>query len=92
MIAMREADEAGIKACLSRFLISFCMFDFDNAIFISMKMKERHMIQRRHALFSMGEIDPGFGNRSVLLAYEQDGQPLPTTDGAVRCASWCPAT
>lgn len=44
------------------------------------------------ALFSMGEIDPGFGNRGVLLAYEQDGQPLPTTDGAVRCASWCPAT
>ena len=26
----------------------------------------------------------GFGNRSVLLAYEQDGQPLPTTDRTVR--------
>jgi len=36
------------------------------------------------ALFSLGEIDPGFGNRSVLLAYEQDGQPLPATDGVVR--------
>ncbi|WP_407571938.1 molybdopterin-dependent oxidoreductase [Deinococcus altitudinis] len=36
------------------------------------------------ALFSWGEIDPGFGNRGVLLAYEQDGQPLPAADGAVR--------
>ncbi len=36
------------------------------------------------ALFSLGEIDPSFGNRAVLLAYEQDGQPLPAADGAVR--------
>lgn len=36
------------------------------------------------ALFSLGEIDPGFGNRGVLLAYEQDGSPLPAADGAVR--------
>lgn len=36
------------------------------------------------ALFSLGEIDPSFGNRAVLLAYEQDGQPLPATDGAIR--------
>ena len=36
------------------------------------------------ALFPLGEIDPGFGNRGVLLAYEQDGQPLPASDGAVR--------
>ncbi|WP_407541842.1 molybdopterin-dependent oxidoreductase (plasmid) [Deinococcus radiomollis] len=36
------------------------------------------------ALFSLGEIDPGFGNRGVLLAYAQDGQPLPASDGAVQ--------
>ena len=35
-------------------------------------------------LFSLGEIDPGFGNRGVLLAYEQAGRPLPASDGAVR--------
>ncbi|GAA5515026.1 hypothetical protein Dcar01_03790 [Deinococcus carri] len=36
------------------------------------------------ALFSWGELDPDFGNRPVLLAYKQDGQPLPMRDGAVR--------
>ncbi len=36
------------------------------------------------ALFSWGELDPDFGNRPVLLAYEEDGQPLPARDGAVR--------
>ncbi len=36
------------------------------------------------ALFAWGELDPDFGNRPVLLAYEEDGQPLPARDGAVR--------
>ncbi|WP_424952757.1 hypothetical protein [Deinococcus sp.] len=27
---------------------------------------------------------PGFGHRGVLLAYEQDGVPLPASDGALR--------
>ena len=36
------------------------------------------------ALFSWAELDPGFGNRAVLLAYEEDGKPFPAADGAVR--------
>ena len=36
------------------------------------------------ALFSWGELDPGFGNRQVLLAYEEDQQLLPASEGAVR--------
>ncbi|EYB66579.1 hypothetical protein DEIPH_ctg094orf0006 [Deinococcus phoenicis] len=36
------------------------------------------------ALFSWGELDPDFRNRPVLLAYEEDRQPLPARDGAVR--------
>ncbi|TSA87541.1 molybdopterin-dependent oxidoreductase [Deinococcus detaillensis] len=36
------------------------------------------------AVFSWGELDPGFGNRAVLIAYEQDGQPLSALDGPLR--------
>jgi len=37
-------------------------------------------------LFSLGEIDSGFGNKGVLLAYEQDGQPTaPDFSGRCRC-------
>lgn len=31
-----------------------------------------------------GEFDPGFGNRPMLLAWEQDGEPLNAEDGPVR--------
>ncbi|GAC1377611.1 MAG: hypothetical protein PVS3B1_24040 [Ktedonobacteraceae bacterium] len=33
---------------------------------------------------SLGEILPGFAGKKILLAYEQDGKPLPTKDGFVR--------
>ncbi|GAA4020941.1 molybdopterin-binding oxidoreductase [Deinococcus rubellus] len=36
------------------------------------------------ALFSWGELDPGFGNRAVLIAYAQDGQPLDAVNGPLR--------
>ncbi|WP_425145275.1 molybdopterin-dependent oxidoreductase [Deinococcus sp.] len=36
------------------------------------------------ALFSWGELDPDFGNRGVLIAYAQDGQPLSAADGPLR--------
>ena len=36
------------------------------------------------ALISWGELDPGFGNRSVLVAYRQDGQPISGKEGALR--------
>ena len=36
------------------------------------------------ALFSWGELDPGFGNHAVLIAYAQDGQPLDAKDGPLR--------
>ena len=36
------------------------------------------------AAFSWAELDPAFGNRAVLLAYDQDGGPLPAADGALR--------
>jgi hypothetical protein len=29
-------------------------------------------------MVSIGEIDPNFGNAPVMLAYAQDGKPLPT--------------
>ncbi|HEX4194500.1 MAG TPA: molybdopterin-dependent oxidoreductase [Stellaceae bacterium] len=29
-------------------------------------------------MVSLGEIDPNFGNAPAMLAYAQDGQPLPT--------------
>ncbi|MDQ3693983.1 MAG: molybdopterin-dependent oxidoreductase [Chloroflexota bacterium] len=35
-------------------------------------------------LLSGGEFDPGFGNHPVLLAWEQDGEPLTAEDGPVR--------
>lgn len=28
------------------------------------------------AVFAWGELDPAFGNKGVLVAYEQDGQPV----------------
>ncbi len=31
-----------------------------------------------------GEIDPHFANKQVLLAYEEDGKPLPKADGFTR--------
>ncbi len=31
-----------------------------------------------------GELDPRFANKKILLAYEEDGKPLPHTDGFVR--------
>jgi len=36
------------------------------------------------AMVSLGEIDPNFGNRPYLLAWEQDGQPLTGDDGPIR--------
>ncbi|HXQ52452.1 MAG TPA: molybdopterin-dependent oxidoreductase [Stellaceae bacterium] len=33
-------------------------------------------------MFSLGEIDPNFGNAPVIIAYEQDGHPI--GDGALR--------
>jgi len=36
------------------------------------------------ALFAYAEIDPGFGNQPVLVAFEEDGQPLPPGRGAFR--------
>lgn len=36
------------------------------------------------AVFGWGELDPEFGNKGVLVAYEQDGQPLPEKSGAVQ--------
>ena len=31
-----------------------------------------------------GELDPHFANKQILLAYEEDGKPLPHTDGFAR--------
>jgi DMSO/TMAO reductase YedYZ molybdopterin-dependent catalytic subunit len=36
------------------------------------------------AIVSWGEIDPNLSNRPILLAWEQDGQPLSAQDGPVR--------
>jgi len=36
------------------------------------------------ALFSWGELDPDFGNRGVLIAYQQDGQALDAKEGPLR--------
>ncbi len=36
------------------------------------------------ATFTLGELDPNFGNKGVLVAYEQDGAALPTEDGLMR--------
>jgi molybdate transport system substrate-binding protein len=36
------------------------------------------------AVLSWGEIAPEYGGEQVLIAYEQDGAPLPETDGALR--------
>jgi DMSO/TMAO reductase YedYZ molybdopterin-dependent catalytic subunit len=36
------------------------------------------------AVIAWGEIDPGFEGKAVLLAYEQDGQPLGPADGMAR--------
>src|SRR5262249_21667707 len=35
-------------------------------------------------VISLGEIDPGFGNQPVLLAWDQDGAPLTGEDAPVR--------
>lgn len=36
------------------------------------------------AAVALGEIIPRFANKQVLLAYEEDGKPLPQADGFVR--------
>ncbi|HEY7066443.1 MAG TPA: molybdopterin-dependent oxidoreductase [Chloroflexota bacterium] len=36
------------------------------------------------AVIAWGELDPGFEGKAVLLAYEQDGQPLGPPDGMAR--------
>ncbi len=36
------------------------------------------------ATFALGELDPNFGNKGVLVAFEQDGTALPLEDGAMR--------
>ncbi len=36
------------------------------------------------AILSWGEIDPTLGNAPILLAWEQDGQPLTGQNGAIR--------
>jgi len=36
------------------------------------------------AVIAWGEIAPGFENKSVLVAYAQDGQPLSQADGMAR--------
>lgn len=33
---------------------------------------------------SWGELDPQFANKKILLAYEEDGKPLPQADGFAR--------
>jgi hypothetical protein len=39
-------------------------------------------------LFTLGELDPDFGNESVLLADKRDGKPLPEKQGPFRLV--CP--
>ena len=36
------------------------------------------------AVVSWGEIDPEYADAPILLAWEEDGQPLPGKDGTVR--------
>ena len=36
------------------------------------------------AVIAWGEIDPGFGNQPVLIAYAQDGSPIEDARGALR--------
>jgi DMSO/TMAO reductase YedYZ molybdopterin-dependent catalytic subunit len=36
------------------------------------------------ATFALGELDPNFGNKGVLVAYEQDGKPPSAEDGLMR--------
>jgi hypothetical protein len=35
------------------------------------------------AVIAWGELDPGFGNKQILIAYEEDGKPM-TEDGLAR--------
>ena len=35
-------------------------------------------------IFSLPEIDPEFTSKTILLAYEVDGKPLPSTEGPFR--------
>jgi DMSO/TMAO reductase YedYZ molybdopterin-dependent catalytic subunit len=39
-------------------------------------------------LFTLGEIDPDFGNETILLADKRDGKPLPDKQGPFRLV--CP--
>jgi DMSO/TMAO reductase YedYZ molybdopterin-dependent catalytic subunit len=39
-------------------------------------------------IFTLGELDPDFGNESVLLADKRDGKPLPDKQGPFRLV--CP--
>lgn len=36
------------------------------------------------AVFSLGELTPELGGKSALIAYEQDGAPLPEADGPLK--------
>jgi DMSO/TMAO reductase YedYZ molybdopterin-dependent catalytic subunit len=35
-------------------------------------------------VFSLAEVDPGFSNQTILIAYEVDGTPLPKGEGPFR--------
>ena len=39
-------------------------------------------------IFTLGELDPDFGNESILLADKRDGKPLPDKQGPFRLV--CP--
>jgi hypothetical protein len=36
------------------------------------------------AVFSLGELSPMLGGKGAVVAYEQDGGPLPERDGALK--------
>lgn len=56
----------------------------------SLRGKALRQIVRVHAAdgyevaFALAELDPGLGNRQVMLANAQDGAPLPAGDGPWR--------
>src|SRR5262249_26038110 len=43
-----------------------------------------HATDGYEAVIAWGEIDPGFGAKKVLVAYEADGKPLADADGMAR--------